>query len=185
MCEQNIDSNKAAQCWFAMRVTFKRELQVKQMLDTEGIENFVPMRRETRTIRGRRTQVMVPVIHNLIFIKTDKQTLQKVKSKAPHLQYMMMRKGTDSKPIIVPNRQMEEFITVTSSDDAKLLYCDTNDVNLATGTVVRIHGGPFDGLIGTFVKVKGKRSKKVVVAIQNVLAVALDTYKYDYMEIIK
>lgn len=29
--------------WFAMRVTYHREMLVKKLLDDEGIENFIPM----------------------------------------------------------------------------------------------------------------------------------------------
>lgn len=171
--------------WYAMRVTFKRELNVKQMLDMEHIENFVPMRRETRLLRGRRTQVMAPVIHNLIFVKAEKQVLQSFKAKVPYLQYMTTRQGNKSIPIVVPEWQMENFISVSQSDDRNLMYFDSSEVNLAAGSVVCIHGGPFDGLKGTFVKIKGKRSKKVVIAVQNVLAVAIDTFNCDFMEIIK
>lgn len=171
--------------WFAMRVTFRRELTVKQMLDAEHIENFIPMRREMRLVKGRKMNVIAPVVHNLIFIFSERQALQEFKAKVPYLQYMTTRCDGKNTPIVVPTSQMNDFIKVSSSDDRNLIYFDTSEERIAAGTPVRIHGGAFDGLTGVFVKVKGKRSKKVVVEIQNVLAVAIDTLNYDYMEILK
>lgn len=168
-----------------MRVTFRRELNVKQMLDAEHIECFIPMRRETKVVRGRKMNVMAPVIHNLLFVRAEKSELQAFKSKVPYLQYMTVKEGGKSTPIVVPDKQMEDFMAVTSSDDSNLIYFDSSETGIPAGTPVRIHGGAFDGLTGTFVKLKGRRSKKVVVAIQNVLAVAIDTFNYDFMEIIK
>ena len=180
-----VDTNKMAQKqWFAMRVTFRRELGVKQMLDVEHIENFIPMRQEMRLVRGRKVKVMVPVIHNLIFVHAEKELLQSFKSKVPHLQYMTVRTAGKNQPIIVPESQMKDFITVSSSDDSNLVYFDAAECSIPAGTKVRICGGAFDGVTGNFVKVKGKRNKKVVLAIQNVMAVAIDAFSYDSIEVI-
>lgn len=32
--------------WFAMRVTYHRELEAKRLLDEKGVENFIPMKYE-------------------------------------------------------------------------------------------------------------------------------------------
>ncbi len=171
--------------WFAMRVTFRRELNVKQMFDDVHVENFIPMRRELKVVKGRRMQVMVPAIHNLIFVKTNKKWLQQFKASVPYLQYMTNVEQGKRIPIIVPDWQMDNFMKVSMSDNDNLIYFDSVDNHIAAGTPVRIHGGSFDGITGSFVKVKGKRNKKVVVTVQNVLAVAIDTLSYDYMEILK
>ena len=60
-----------------------------------------------------------------------------------------------------------------------------DEVNLTKGTRVRIHGGQFNGLEGTFVKVKGARDKRVVVDISGVIVVATCTLKCDLVEVIK
>lgn len=171
-------------CWFAMRVTFKRELGVKQMLDLERIENFIPMRREVKLVKGRRVALMTPVVHNLLFVHASRTVLQAFKAKVPHLQYMTRRIGQKNEPIIVPDWQMRDFITVSASDDKNLIYFEKVEDGMCAGSLVRIHGGSFDGVTGTFVKVKGKRSKQVVIAIQNIVAVAIDAKNYDYIEII-
>jgi len=168
-----------------MRVTFRRELNVKQMLDTVHIENFIPMRREVKVVKGRRMQVMVPVIHNLIFVNCEKKRLQEFKAGVPYLQYMTNVEAGKRVPIVVPDWQMDNFINVSQSDDSNLIYFDSVDEGIAAGTQVCIHGGPFDGTTGTFVKIKGKRNKKVVISVRNIIAVAIDVLSCDNIEILK
>lgn len=183
--QENSANSDEAKLWFAMRVTFRRELNVKQMLDDVGIENFIPMRREVKIVKGRRMQVLVPVIHNLIFVYAEKKRLQEFKAGVPYLQYMTNVEAGKRVPIIVPEYQMNNFIKVSSSEDSNLIYFDSVGEDIAAGTMVRIHGGQFDEVTGTFVKIKGKRNKKVVICVKNILAVAIDAVSYDYMEIIK
>ena len=38
--------NEGGNCWFAIRVSYSRELALKAILDAENIENFIPMRYE-------------------------------------------------------------------------------------------------------------------------------------------
>ena len=35
--------NEGGNCWFAIRVSYSRELALKAILDAENIENFMPM----------------------------------------------------------------------------------------------------------------------------------------------
>ena len=50
---------------------------------------------------------------------------------------------------------------------------------------MRIHGGQFNGLEGTFVKVKGARDKRVVVEVSGVIVVATCSLKCDLIEVLK
>ena len=50
--------------WYAVRVTYSRELFFKEYLDAEGIENYIPMRyeyvvrKERRLYSGRQLKPM-------------------------------------------------------------------------------------------------------------------------------
>ena len=50
---------------------------------------------------------------------------------------------------------------------------------------MRIVGGMFDGVEGTFVKVNKKRKKQVVVYVQGVAAVVIDELSGGYIEVLK
>ena len=46
--------------WYAVRVTYSRELSLKDYLDKENIENFIPMRYEYVIRNERRVRKLVP-----------------------------------------------------------------------------------------------------------------------------
>lgn len=62
--------------WFAMRATYRRGMQIKALLDKEGINNFIPMRYEVRIRNGRKRRELVPVISDLIFVHSVQSELQ-------------------------------------------------------------------------------------------------------------
>lgn len=58
--------NEGSNCWFAIRVSYSRELALKAILDAENIENFIPMRYEYIMKSGKRVRKLLPAIHNLV-----------------------------------------------------------------------------------------------------------------------
>lgn len=168
--------------WYAMRVTYSREVKMKEILEERGIECFIPMRYHTKVIRGRKAKILKPVIHNLLFAHGTKIEIQEAKKYYEYLQYIVDR---EHKKIIVPDAQMQTFIAVAGTYDDQLIWVNPEDLNLKKGTRVRITAGDFAGQEGTFVKVKGARDKRVVIAIQGVIAVAMATLHPSLIEVIK
>lgn len=106
--------------WFAMRVTYRRELDVKNLLDQQGVSSFIPMHYVIRMAKKRKVRELVPVVHNLIFIHITQTDMKELKKDIPYLQYM-----TDSRSgekIIVPDGQMRDFIAVAGTYDEHLLF---------------------------------------------------------------
>jgi transcription antitermination factor NusG len=157
--------------WFAMRVTYHRELEAKRLLDEKGVENFIPMKYEKSARTGKKR--LVPVIHNIIFVHTTAPRIQELKNPSciPILQYMMDNRL--GKKITVPENQMKQFIAVTGTYDESLRFFGPSEIHFTKAQKVRITGGTFEGCEGVFVKVQGSRSKKVVIEIQGIVAVAL------------
>lgn len=174
--------NEVKKHWYAMRVTYSREVQMKEMLEQCGIECFIPMRYHTKVVRGRKVKLLKPVIHNLLFAHATPTEIQEVKKYYEYLQYIVDR---ERQKIIVPDAQMQTFIAVTGTYDDQLIWINPEDLNLKKGTRVRITGGDFEGQEGTFIKIKGARDKRVVIAIQGVIAVAMATLHPSLIEIIQ
>ena len=65
--------------WFPMRVTYNRELLVKEHLDMMNIENFLPVKPDLKLTDDGWKKVMVPAIHNLLFVRSDKETITHLK----------------------------------------------------------------------------------------------------------
>ena len=126
---------------------------------------------------------MVPVVHNLIFIHACLSEVKRVKSMVAYLQYITDTRS--GKKIIIPDNEMQRFIAVAGTYNDHLLYFQPDELNLSKGTKVRITGGDFEGQEGVFLKVKGARDRRVVIAIQGVIAVAMATIHPDLIEVIK
>ena len=65
--------------WYALRITYSRELVLKEFLDKNNIENFIPMRYEYVTRKEQRIRKLVPAIHNLVFIYSTRKKIDEIK----------------------------------------------------------------------------------------------------------
>lgn len=169
--------------WFAMRATYHRELAVRANLLEQDIRCYVPLKRVTKVANGRKTEVMVPLVSNLVFVYCEKDLLQKVKAKMPQLQYMTTREQGRNVPIIVPDKQMSDFMAVTEKGH-DMTFFEPGMINVKAGTRVRVHGGPFDGIEGAFIKISGKRNRRVVIELEGLIAVAIDCSNASSVEVI-
>lgn len=175
-----IVKNTAA--WYAMRVTYRRELVVKEYLDKLHVQNFIPMQYRFFIKGKQKKRELVPVVHNLIFVYATLSQIQCIKKELPCFQYMM--DSRTGQKIIVPEKQMQLFIAVSGTYNEQLLYFKPEELNLAKGTGVRICGGEFEGQEGIYLKVKGARDRRVVIVVQGVVAVAMVTIHPDLIRVI-
>lgn len=156
--------------WYAMRASYSQELKAKDILTSLNVESFVPMQLKLIMVKGKKIQRLVPIIHNLIFIRASSEQISDVKEKISFLRYIM---DSQHNKIVVPEYQMQEFIKVSSTQDESLQYFSINEIDLEKGTRVRVHGGLFDGVEGVFLKVEGRRDKHLVVAIDGLIAASV------------
>lgn len=157
--------------WYVLRITYGRELTLKAYLDAEGIENYIPMHYEYVLKNERRVRKLVPVVHNLVFVRSARSRIDIIKETQGitlPIRYIMDREHHS--PIIVPDRQMRSFIAVSATYEQAVLYFEPSELNIRKGTRVRITGGVFAGVEGVFVRVRNDR--RVVISIEGVMAVA-------------
>ena len=163
--------------WYAIRVTYNRELKVKADLDARDIPNFVPMQYRREERKGVMVKRLVPSVHNLIFINITPSEMREYKETTDlPIRYIMNRET--HKPITVPDREMENFIKVAGTYEEKLIYLNPEPGDFSKGERVRIIGGQFAGAEGIFVRVKGDR--RVLINVQGLVAVAT-TYVHPSM----
>ena len=156
--------------WYAMRATYRRGQQARELLENAGAKCFIPMKWEEKSVRGRKVRRYTPVAGNLIFVYGRQSVIQNVKSRAEYLQYMTDSRSREK--ITVPEEQMQQFIAAVGSYNEQFIFLKASDIDLTKGEKVRITGGEFEGRTGTFMRIKGAREKRVVVAIPGVMAVA-------------
>ena len=178
-----MEVEKETEIWFAMRATYRRETDAMQLLAKENLGCFVPMQYKISMKKGKKVRVLVPIIHNLIFIHDCHSEVKRVKSIVAYLQYITDTRS--GKKLIISDNEMQRFIAVAGTYNDHLLYFQPDELNLSKGTKVRITGGDFECQEGVFLKVKGARDRRVVIAIQGVIAVAMATIHPDLIEVIK
>ena len=178
-----METEKETEVWYAMRATYRREPDAMRLLEKEKLGCFIPMQYRISMKKGRKVRVLVPVVHNLLFVHARPADVKRVKSKVTYLQYITDTRS--GQKIIIPDNEMQRFIAVAGTYNDHLLYFQPDELNLSKGTKVRVIGGDFAEQEGVFLKVKGARDRRVVVEIQGVIAVAMATIHPDLIEVIK
>lgn len=163
--------------WFAMSAPYHRELKAQHLLGKASVECFIPMCHKVVVRGDKKCRAWLPAISNLIFVHTTRPIIQQTKRSIPFLQFYTRPEEGRNVPVIVPDEQMDQFITVCRSQAESLVYLTGDELrHLDKGTRVRILGGLFDGVEGSFVRMKGYRSKRVVVQVQGLIAVMIEVH---------
>ena len=119
--------------WFAMRATYGRNLMAQTALADEGLRTFIPMHYVRRGRSRRTAPQLVPVIRDLLFVRTTKDRITTLKKNLPYLHFIIRDSGLRREPIVVPERQMQQFIAVSSTDEEQLEWLSPEAVNLSCG----------------------------------------------------
>jgi transcription antitermination factor NusG len=161
--------------WYVLFAANGKAVKISDYLKAAQIECFFPMCYKEKRIEDsyRIKCTLQPLLGNLVFVKSSRSYLE------PHLQEIKLQHGITSdlyyrnlgskELIVVPENQMQSFITVAGSKENKI-YLSNEEVNINKGTKVRITGGAFEGVEGIFMRIKGDR--RVVVSIPDLLSVA-------------
>lgn len=171
-------SKSSAIHWFPMRVTYHRELKIKSLLDNLGVENFLPMHYEfVETKTEGKKRLLLPAIHNLIFVRSTQEFLTDLKMKheefAP-MRYMIKKSLSNDKKseiLLVPDWQMNNFIRVASIQDDRVMFLDSNAYVNKIGQRVKVIDGYFSGVEGVIKRIN--KNKRVVVQLEGLAAVAI------------
>ena len=158
-------------CWYVLRVSYSRELKIKEILDQRGLRTFVPMIwRPSSPTRSGNSRQLVPAVNNLCFVYWSKsgidRFIQEYGDKSP-VHYYWDR--TASRPMTVPDKAMDDFIKVASSMDEGLIYLTEISGKLREGQPVEVIDGPLKGIKGKIVRIK--KNRRVLVELSGFLAV--------------
>lgn len=172
-------------CWYVMRV-FKKEKEVEELLKGPyGLSYFIAKKYNVRTYKGKKKSVLEPSIPGIIFIHSNRRQIREFKNYCSYIQYCFFKKDGKEVPLIVPDWQMDNFIKIAKQIEDDIVYYKPEEIIISKGQLVKVHGGAFDGLEGVLLKVKGKRSKRIVVRIDGVAAIASAAITPDLIELIK
>ena len=103
--------------------------------------------------------MLLPAIHNLIFVHSTRKRLTELKTTRAELlplRYMMHHSsnGDFREIMVVPDKQMEDFIRISSIHDDRVMLLEYNDYLRHVGKRVRIIEGQFAGVEGVIKRIK-------------------------------
>ncbi len=171
-------------CWFVMRAYKCEKLAEEKLGGKDGLEYFIPKHYVIRAYHGVKSKKLVPVVPSLVFVHARHDQIVDFKKQHNFLQFAMWEKRIGQEYIIVPDDQMNSFIKVASRYEKNVIYYKPDEIDLKKGTRVRIHGGELDGVEGIFVRVQGKRNRRVVVLLDGIMAAATEVHP-DLIEAIR
>lgn len=161
--------------WYVMRA-YKSEKSAEEHLTQLGYDVFVPKKWAVRVYHGRKGKYLVPAIPSMVFVHATKDSLLQAKQRVEKLQFIMSASTGGNQPLVVADRDMNDFIKVASQAvaDEGITYLTPEEINIARGRRVKILGGPFDGVTGVFQRVKGHRNRRLIVTIPSIGSVTAE-----------
>lgn len=137
--------------WKALYVASRAEKKINDRLKEDGIESYLPLKKEKKQWSDRKKIVITPLISGYVFVKVNEQTREKVFSVKGVLQYVRYNGGD---AII-----REEEINAMKSIEEKGYYAEgRSGSELNEGDLAVIKYGPFKGLQG---KIEAKNSESL------------------------
>lgn len=160
--------------WYVLRAVFRNELKVRDALRHSGFHCYVPMNYRIETQHGHKVRRLAPAITELVFVHATSSAINDFKLSSKETFYWLTRPcGERREKIIIPDKQMDDFIRITQQNEHSVTYFRPEEIYLHKGDHIIIHGGPFDGVVGTLLKIKGKRDKQLLVSIPDIVSVAI------------
>lgn len=136
--------------WFAARTRDKQEFTVRKSLDRLKSEEhleldyYLPTRFVISQLKYRRKRSEVPVIRNLVFVHSTKQTACDI-SNIYNVPLFYMKDLATHSMLVVPDKQMEDFMFVMDlNPDGVSLDSEI----LTVGHKVKVIKGELSGIEG-------------------------------------
>lgn len=161
-----------------MSAPYGREMTMVNLLKADGdVETFVPLMRNERMVGQKLRRRVIsyrPVVRNLLFIRATKLKMHTLKQQYnTQLQFKVHLEDGNYKPIIVPEKQMSDFMTLYAHvGEEDLEFFLPSEITFHPEDRVIVQDGPFAGLEGYLVKIKGRRAKRFLVRIEDFLCCA-------------
>ena len=184
MYEPHTPSSSGASKWFALRVTYCRELKIQTRLLERGLKTFVPMMIKREVKNGKTISKKVSAVKNLLFAYASREEIEAymLSEGDKPITHFMWDKAT-SQPIVVPSKQMEDFILVCSESADEIIYLSRISDKLRSGAKVKVKSGPFTGVCGIVVRLR--KSRRILVEIPGIMAAASTYVPMEDLEVIE
>ena len=171
--------------WYVMRA-YKQEKKAEEVLGAPGgLEFFIAKQYAVREYHGVKSRYLVPAIPGMVFVHASHDQIVDFKQRGNNfLQFVTWKKTGAPEYLTVPDGQMDNFIKVAGRYDIETVYLKPDEVDLSAGARVRILGGPFNGVEGVFMRISGKRNRRLLVQLEGITTLATEISP-DLIEVIR
>ncbi|MBR5466892.1 MAG: UpxY family transcription antiterminator [Bacteroidaceae bacterium] len=163
--------------WFALRTTYSRERQAYDYITTHGGTAYLPTITEYKEVDGKRVAQQMSRIPNILFAYGTQQEIEQFVYDNHNLPYLRFYYAPErfngtlvSRPLIVPDRQMESLRILCAIDDGNIAIVPQNDTHFHKGQEVLITQGRFAGITGRVARYQGQQ--RVAVIIPGLITIA-------------
>ena len=160
-----------AEHWFALKVFYNKVFDIEELLKKDALQTYIPCEEALVERAGVRKKVRRPLISSLMFLRSTARQATEVQRVLTDKVILYTRdKELKKVPLIIPDREMNIFMLVTSSGEKGMEYLGADSTKFCRGERVRVIDGKFKGAEGYICRIK--KNSRLVVAIQGVCAVA-------------
>ena len=143
------------ECWYALKVFYNRVFELEKQLSQEGVRSYIPLLHEDTVAGDKKIRKRKPAVSSLMFIRQSEHYLlelqDRMKASCPFMAYFDRE---TKKPAVIPDREMELFMQITSADTPDLEYFSDEAIDYRSGDKVRVTGGPFKGAEGYIKRIR-------------------------------
>jgi hypothetical protein len=111
------------ECWYALKVFYNRVFELEKQLSQEGVRSYIPLLHEDTVAGDKKIRKRKPAVSSLMFIRQSEHYLlelqDRMKASCPFMAYFDRE---TKKPAVIPDREMELFMQITSADTSDLEY---------------------------------------------------------------
>lgn len=136
------------ECWYALKVFYNRVFELEKQLSQEGVRSYIPLLHEDTVAGDKKIRKRKPAVSSLMFIRQSEHYLlelqDRMKASCPFMAYFDRE---TKKPAVIPDREMELFMQITSADTSDLEYFSDEAIDYRSGDKVRVTGAA--GSIGS------------------------------------
>ena len=145
--------------WYAVKVKFRAEKFVEELLQREGIETYVPLIHRQRLIRGKVRTTALPLIHNYVFVRIRRSEYVSV-LQTTHVFSFVHIAGIIS---AIPEHEINLLRCIVDGDRS-IELCDRTEFR--TGQSVQVIAGDLTGLSGEIVE--SANGSQLVLDLKNI-----------------
>lgn len=154
-----------------------------QTLPLKGFEVFTPKKKQTIVADGKKIVTERPVIPDLLFVRSDRESLEEEIDSTPTLQFRFVKGAPYRTAMTVRKTEMERFINAVNACPDPEYFLPSELTADKIGRRIRVAGGSLAGYEGTLLKVRGTRRRRLLISLENYIVAAVEIEK-DLIEFI-